>query len=70
MVGPAGLPRAIVDRLNQASIAALTSDKLKPRLAAEGADAAPGTPEQFRDLIIAERTRWGEVIRRAGVRPE
>jgi len=70
LVGPAGLPRGIVDRLNQASIAALTSDKLKPRLAAEGADAAPGTPEQFRDLIIAERARWGEVIRRAGVRPE
>jgi len=70
LVGPAGLPRAIVDRLNQASIAALTSDKLKPRLAGEGADAAPGTPEQFRDLIIAERTRWGDVIRRAGVRAE
>jgi tripartite-type tricarboxylate transporter receptor subunit TctC len=70
LVGPAGLPRAIVDRLNQASHAALLSEKLKPRLAAEGADAAPGTPEQFRDLIIAERARWGEVIRRAGVRPE
>lgn len=70
LVGPAGMPRAIVDRINAASTRALTSDKVKPRLAAEGADAAPGTPEQFRDFIIAERTRWGDVIRRAGVRAE
>jgi tripartite-type tricarboxylate transporter receptor subunit TctC len=70
LVGPAGMPRAIVDRLNAASTQALNSDKVKPRLAAEGADAAPGTPEQFRDFIIAERTRWGDVIRRANVRAD
>ncbi len=70
LVGPAGLPRAIVDRINAASTRALNSDKVKPRLAAEGADAAPGTPEQFRDLIIAERTRWGGVIRRANVQAD
>jgi len=70
LVGPAGLPRAIVDRINAASTRALNSDKVKPRLAAEGADAATGTPEQFRDLIIAERTRWGGVIRRANVQAD
>ncbi|MBU8540399.1 Bug family tripartite tricarboxylate transporter substrate binding protein [Falsiroseomonas tokyonensis] len=67
LVAPAGTPRPIIDRINAASTRALQSEKLKPRLAAEGADAAPGTPEQFRDLIIAERERWGEVIRRANV---
>lgn len=67
LVAPAGTPRPIIDRINAASARALQGEKLKPRLAAEGADAAPGTPEQFRDLIIAERARWGEVIRRANV---
>ncbi|OYW08153.1 MAG: ABC transporter substrate-binding protein [Rhodospirillales bacterium 12-71-4] len=67
LVAPAGTPQAIIDKVNAASAAALRGDKLKPRLAAEGADAAPGTPEQFRQLIIAERARWGEVIRRANV---
>ncbi len=67
LVAPAGTPRPIIDRINAASTKALQSERLKPRLAAEGADAAPGTPEQFRDLIIAERERWGEVIRRANV---
>jgi len=70
LVAPAGTPRPIIDRINQASTRALQSEKLKPRLAAEGADAAPGTPEQFRDLIIAERVRWGDVIRRANVTNE
>ena len=67
LVAPAGTPRPIIDRINAASARALQGEKLKPRLAAEGADAAPGTPEQFRDLIISERTRWGDVIRRANV---
>jgi tripartite-type tricarboxylate transporter receptor subunit TctC len=70
LVGPAGMARPIVERINAASTRALNSEKLKPRLAAEGADAAPGTPEQFRELIIAERTRWGEVIRRANVQAD
>ncbi|NKE44926.1 tripartite tricarboxylate transporter substrate binding protein [Roseomonas frigidaquae] len=70
LVAPAGTPRPIIDRVNAASTRALQGEKLKPRLAAEGADAAPGTPEQFRALIISERERWGDVIRRANVTNE
>ena len=70
LVAPAGTPRAIVDRLNAAATQALQGEKLKPRLAAEGANAAPGTPEQFADLIVSERARWADVIRRANVRPD
>jgi tripartite-type tricarboxylate transporter receptor subunit TctC len=68
LVAPAGTPRAIVDRLNAESARILRGEKLRPRLEAEGADPAPGTPEAFRDFIVAERARWGELIRRANVR--
>ncbi|HEY4249977.1 MAG TPA: tripartite tricarboxylate transporter substrate binding protein [Roseomonas sp.] len=70
LVGPAGMPREIVDRLNAAGAAILREPLLQSRLAAEGADAAPGTPESFGDFIRTERDRWGEVIRRAGVRAD
>ncbi|MGG5810138.1 Bug family tripartite tricarboxylate transporter substrate binding protein [Falsiroseomonas sp. CW058] len=70
LVAPAGTPRPIVDRLNAESARILRGEKLRPRLEAEGADPAPGTPEGFRDLIVAERARWGELIRRADVRPD
>jgi tripartite-type tricarboxylate transporter receptor subunit TctC len=70
LVGPAGMPRAIVDRLNAESARILRGPKLRPRLEAEGADPSPGTPEQFRDFIVAERARWGELIRRANVQAD
>ncbi len=68
LVGPSGMPPEIVARLNAESSRSLRGDRLRPRLAAEGAEAAPGTPEQFGALIIAERQRWGDMIRRADVR--
>jgi tripartite-type tricarboxylate transporter receptor subunit TctC len=70
LLAPAGTPRPIVDRLNQVSARALRGEVLKSRLEAEGAEAAPGTPEAFRDFIIAERTRWGDVVTRAEMRLE
>jgi tripartite-type tricarboxylate transporter receptor subunit TctC len=70
LVAPAGTPRPIVDRLNAESARILRGDRLRPRLEAEGADPAPGTPEAFRELIVAERARWGELIRSANVRPD
>jgi tripartite-type tricarboxylate transporter receptor subunit TctC len=70
LVAPAGTPRAIVDKLNAESARILRGDKLRARLEAEGADPSPGTPEQFRDLIASERTRWGELIRTANVRAD
>ncbi len=70
VVAPAGTPRAIVDRINAESTRILRGPKLRPRLEAEGADPAPGTPEQFRELIVAERARWGDLIRRANVQAD
>jgi len=70
LLAPAGTPRPVVDRLNAAAARALAGDRLRPRLEAEGAEPGPGTPEAFRDLIVAERGRWGEVVRRTNMRAE
>jgi tripartite-type tricarboxylate transporter receptor subunit TctC len=70
LVAPAGTPRAIVDRLNAESGRILRGERLRARLEGEGADPAPGTPEQFGALIAAERQRWGELIRRTNVRAD
>jgi tripartite-type tricarboxylate transporter receptor subunit TctC len=70
LVAPAGTPRPIIDRINAESRRILTGRRLRPRLEAEGADAAPGTPEQYRDFIAAERSRWGELIRATNMRPD
>ena len=70
LLAPAGTPRPVVERLNRESARILQGEALRARLEAEGAEAAPGTPEAFRDFILAERARWGEVVRRANMRAD
>ncbi len=70
VLAPGGTPVAVVNRLNQEIVKALRDPELVERLAAQGATAAPGTPEAFTAFIRAEIARWAPVIRQAGIRPE
>jgi tripartite-type tricarboxylate transporter receptor subunit TctC len=70
IVAPAGTPESIVERLNAEINRALATDKLKMRLEAEGAEAAPGAPAAFGALITSEIARWKPVVERAGMRAE
>ena len=62
VVAPAGTPKDIVQKLNMQINVALNSPELKKRLSAEGAIAAPETPEAFGQLIANEIARWQPVI--------
>ncbi len=70
LVAPARTPRPIVERLSREVQETMREPEVRQRLANLGAAPVGGTPEQFEALMRAERARWGEVIRAAGVRPE
>ena len=70
VIAPAGLPRPIVDRLNAAVNKALQSPAFKERIDTIGDAPAGGTPEQFAALIASDSKKWGEVIKRAGIKFE
>ena len=70
VVAPAGTPSPIVERLNAEINRALGSPELRARLESEGADAAPGTPAAFGNLIDSEIVRWKPVVERANMHPE
>jgi tripartite-type tricarboxylate transporter receptor subunit TctC len=70
LVAPAGTPRAIVDRLNKELKAALASDDLRRRLAIEGAEPLPSTPEEYGADIDHEETQWAKVIKASGAKAE
>jgi tripartite-type tricarboxylate transporter receptor subunit TctC len=70
VVGPAGLPKPIIDKLNAASNKAIQSDMFKSRIEQIGDDVAGGTPDEFAAFIASESKKWGEVIERAGIRIE
>ena len=70
VIAPAGVPRPIVDRLNAAINRAIQSPAFKDRFAEIGDEPAGGSPEDFAALIASDSRKWGEVIRRAGIRLE
>ena len=63
VTAPAGVPRPIVDRLDKALRAMLTSDDIKKRLVAAGSDPAPSTPDGYAENIQREEGKWAALIR-------
>jgi tripartite-type tricarboxylate transporter receptor subunit TctC len=70
LYGPAGLPAAIVNRLNAETNKVLKTSDVVRRLAADGADPAGGTPAQLASYHKADFERWGKVVKAAAIRPE
>ncbi len=67
---PAGTPAAIVQRLNQEMVKVLQSAEARERLFNAGVEAVGSTPEQFAATLKTEMTKWGKVIKDAGIRSE
>jgi tripartite-type tricarboxylate transporter receptor subunit TctC len=70
LVAPAGTPLAIIDKLNHELNAALKDEEVRKRLAIEGAEPLPGTPEQYGQDIDREETQWAKVIKASGAKAE
>jgi tripartite-type tricarboxylate transporter receptor subunit TctC len=70
VIAPAGVARPIVDRLNAAINRAFHSETMRQFYTMVGDEPAGGTPEEFAALIAADSAKWGEVIKRAGIRLE
>jgi len=68
IVGPAGLPKAIVDRLNADIRKALASPALRDRFKALDTEPAGGTPQEFVDLVRRETPKWADVIKRSAAK--
>jgi tripartite-type tricarboxylate transporter receptor subunit TctC len=70
LVGPKGLHKDVVQRLNKEVNEALKSKDVEKVLSSDGLEPAGGTPEQLTAILKAEVARWGEVVKRAGIKVE
>ena len=70
VVGPAGLPAAIVKQLNDTLNATLAAPDMKDKLAAEAVEPMPMNPEQFGKYIQAEVTRWSALAKERKIQLE
>lgn len=70
VLGPAGIPAAIVTRLNNEIGAIVRDPDMTKRLVAEAAEPAADTPEAFGKLIVNDIGKWSRIAKQAGIRNE
>ena len=70
ILAPAGTPRPIIQRLNAELRNMMAAPEIKERLAAMGTEPLTSTPEEFGAYIKREIAKWGDVVRKAGLRAE
>jgi tripartite-type tricarboxylate transporter receptor subunit TctC len=67
MLAPAGTPPAIVARLDRDVGEILETPEMRATLLAHGAEAAPGTPDEFAAFMRSESTRMKQLIDLTGM---
>jgi tripartite-type tricarboxylate transporter receptor subunit TctC len=70
LIGPKGMPGAIVERLNREVNDAIHGAEMKKQLATDGLEPAGGTPADFAAILKNEAARWAKVVQEAGIKLE
>ena len=70
MVGPAGIPRDVVAKLNAELTRMLNTPEMKERFAKQGTDVRTGTPESLGSWMRTEQARWAKVVKESGAKFE
>ena len=70
VLAPAGLPDAIVARLNTDIGTVANSTDMKDRMRAQAAEIGTTTPEEFAAMLRNDYAKWSKVIKQAGLRAE
>jgi tripartite-type tricarboxylate transporter receptor subunit TctC len=68
VIGPAKLPAPIVARLNDELLKILAQPDIRERILADGSEPAGGTPEGFRQFMLADQEKWARVVKESGAK--
>jgi tripartite-type tricarboxylate transporter receptor subunit TctC len=68
IVGPAGIPKPVVQKLNESLIVGMRSAEMRQRISAAGFELWTSTPEEFGRVIREDRDRWGPIVRASGAK--
>lgn len=68
MWAPAGTPKEIVSRLNQALARMLKQPDIQERLRASGREPAHSTPEEFARIIARDIAMWSKVVKSGNIK--
>ncbi len=68
ILAPAGTPRDVVQKLNEAIVRVLRTPEMRQRLAALGQDVLVSTPDEFAAFLRDESVKWRRTIEAGGVK--
>ena len=68
LIGPGGMPKDMVEKINKDVVAIINSPAVKEKLATVFMEPVGNTPEQFRAVINGEIERWAPVIKAANIK--
>ena len=69
-LGPAGLPRPVLNRLNADIVSALKMPDVRPKLESMGFVVIANSPEEFMKMYMAGFEVYGRIVKQAGIQPE
>jgi len=67
IVGPGGMPRPLVNRINADINTAMASAEMKRLFGAQGIEIITGTPDEFLAMVKSEIARWAKIVKTAGI---
>jgi tripartite-type tricarboxylate transporter receptor subunit TctC len=70
LLAPAGTPKAIVDKINEAMRVAIANEEVRKRIAADGGEAVSSTPSEYGDIVSRDMTRWSTLIKKLNLKVE
>jgi len=70
VVGPTGVPRETVAKLNAELVKVLNSQEMKERFAKQGTEVRTGTPESLGQWLSTEQAKWARVVKESGAKFE
>jgi tripartite-type tricarboxylate transporter receptor subunit TctC len=69
-LGPANMPKDLVQKLNQALVKALKSPEVLAAFDKQGLESQPGTPEELARYMAREYETWGKVVKQANIKAQ
>jgi tripartite-type tricarboxylate transporter receptor subunit TctC len=66
VLAPAGTPAPVIDRLNREMVAVMSTEEMKKKMQADGAEAKPTSAAEFAALIRTDMAKWGPVVKASG----
>jgi tripartite-type tricarboxylate transporter receptor subunit TctC len=70
LVARSGTPPEVLRRIRRDVVEALANEDVRAKLSALGLEPGGNSPAEFERMIGDERRKWGDIVRRAGIKPQ